>query len=162
MMLTYKDEIVGEIRPSIKKDCIHIGYFMREQDKISAWSVLRLSPIGMTLHSFNKSLFSMTITHGGKPIAMFGIMPKDMSTGILWMITTDGLEKDGFGRPFVRNCKKWFNDMLELYPVLTGLVDLRNTVSIRWLTYLGCEWGITIPYGIDKMPFKYFSFRKII
>ena len=133
---------------------------MREQDKISAWSVLRLSPIEMALNSFKKSLVTMTILHDEKPIAMFGIMPKDMSTGILWMISTYGLESNNFGRPFVRNCKKWFNDMLEIYPILTGLVDLRNTVSIKWLTYIGCEWGITIPYGVDKMPFRRFTFEK--
>ena len=103
----------------------------------------------------------MTIVHE-VPIAMFGIMPKDMGTGILWMVTTYGLESNNFGRPFVRNCKKWFSDMLEIYPTLMGCVDLENSVSIKWLTYLGCEWGETFPYGIDKRPFRAFSFRKKI
>lgn len=159
MNLTYQDPIVGEIRASVIDDCYIIAQNMRKQDKMSAWSVLRMSPLEMTMVSFKKSLVTMTIVHE-IPIAIFGIMPRDLSSGILWMVTTNGIEENGFGRPFVRNCRKWFNDMLEIYPHLIGLVDLRNTVSIKWLTYLGCEWGITIPYGIDKMPFRYFSFYR--
>lgn len=159
MILTYEDPIVGTIRPSVPEDCIAIAKNMREQDKMEAWSALRLSPIEMAQHSFSKSLVSMTIFHE-TPVAMFGIMPKDMSTGILWMLTTKGLET--IGRPFVRNCKKWFNDMLEIYPVLIGTVDLRNKVSVRWLTYLGCEWGEPHLFGEDNIPFKCFYFRKKI
>lgn len=161
MILTYNDPIVGAIRPSVKEDCFAIAKDMREQDIMESWSALRMSPIEIAQYSFNKSIISMTILHES-PIVMFGIMPKDMSTGILWMLTTYGLEADGFGRPFVRNCKKWFNDMLEIYPVLIGTVDLRNKVSIRWLTYLGCEWGEPHLFGEDKIHFKCFYFRKKI
>lgn len=160
MMLTYHNEIVGTIRPSVKEDCFAIAKNMRKQDALGAWSVLRFSPIEMAMYSFNKSFVSMTIEHNGIPVAMFGIMAKNLmdDSGILWLLTTDGI--NDIGRIFVRNSKKWIQDMFEFYPLLQGLVDLRNTVSVRWLNYLGCEWGITIPYGIDKMPFKYFSFRK--
>lgn len=161
MNLTYKDAKVGEIRLSIEEDCQVIAHDMRQQDIMEAWSALRMSPIEIAKYSFNKSLVSMTILHE-VPVAMFGIFPKDMSTGILWMLTTYGLENNGFGIPFVRNCKKWFNDMLDIYPTLIGTVDLRNNVSIRWLTYLGCEWGEHHLFGEDKIPFKCFYFRKKI
>jgi hypothetical protein len=161
MNLTYEDSIVGEIRPSVKEDCEAIAKNMRDQDKKEAWSAFRMTPIQIAEYSFNKSLISMTIIHES-PIAMFGIMTHDLSIGVLWMLTTHGLESNGFGRPFVRNCKKWFNEMLEIYPVLIGTVDLRNTTSVRWLNYLGCEWGEQHLFGEDKMPFKGFCFRKKI
>lgn len=133
---------------------------MREQDKMEAWSALRMSPLDVAQYSFNRSIISMTILHDEKPIIMFGIIPENMSSGVIWMLTTYGIEYEGFGRPFVRNCKKWFNAMLEIYPLLWGTVDLRNEVSIRWLTYLGCEWGKTMPFGVDNLPFRKFTFKK--
>lgn len=158
MILTYNDPVVGAIRPSVESDCAAIALDMREADIQEAWSALRFSPIDIVRYSFGRSIISMTILHNEKPIVMFGIIPDGMSSGVLWMITTYGIED--IGRVFVRNCKKWFKDMLEIYPLLWGTVDLRNKVSIRWLTYLGCEWGITIPFGIDKMPFRKFTFKK--
>lgn len=162
MILTYHNPIVGTIRPSIQEDCKAIAEDMRKQDAIGAWSVLRLSPTEMVSYSFNKSFVTMTIEHKEIPVAMFGIMAKDIlgDTGILWLLTTEGIHN--IGKIFFRHSKEWIEDMFQYYPLLCGVVDLRNTVSMRWLTYLGCEWGITIPYGIDKMPFKYFSFRKKI
>jgi len=159
MNLTYNDPIVGEIRPSIQEDCIIIGRDMCKQDAMEMWAYDRSSPTQAALNSFNKSVICMTILHE-IPIAIFGIMPMNMSAGILWMLTTDGLRDGKFGRPFVRNCRKWFNDMLEIYPRLYGMTDLRNSVSIRWLTYLGADWMDETLEGIDKMPFKTFRFLK--
>lgn len=101
----------------------------------------------------------MTIIHE-IPIAIFGIIPHNMTSGVLWMLTTDGLRDGKFGRPFVRNCKKWFDVMLEIYPVLFGMVDKRNNESIKWLTYLGVEWKEDIICGTDKLPFRPFFFIK--
>ena len=159
MTLTYYDEIVGTIRPSIKEDCAAIAFDMRIQDEMEMWSFDRSSPIEAVRNSFNKSIISMTIEHDGTPVAMFGILPRDMSSGVLWMFGTDRLKV--IGRPFVRNCKKWFNDMLEIYPILEGYVDLRNNESIRWLTYIEAVWGDTEIMGIDKMPFRKFTFSNI-
>ena len=159
MNLTYQDPTVGTIRTSTLKDCAMIARDMCEQDKIEMWCFDRSSPIEDTINSYKKSVVCMTIVHE-EPIAMFGIMPVNMSSGILWMLTTDGLRDGKFGRPFVRNCKRWFNEMLEMYPLLYGMVDTRNKESIRWLTYLGTEWGEDILCGIDKVPFKPFKFLK--
>lgn len=158
-MLTYHDEIIGEIRASVKEDCYAIALRMSKQDAMEMLSFDRSTPIQATLNSFNKSLISMTIVHD-VPIAMFGIMPHNMNSGVLWMLTTDGLRDGKFGRPFVRNCKKWFAEMLEIYPVLFGMVDIRNKVSIRWLTYVGAEWKEDIICGVDNLPFKPFVFIK--
>ena len=159
-MLTYHDSIVGEIRPSIQEDCAIIGHNMCKQDALEMWSYDRSSPIDAVRNSFKKSIISMTIFHDEMPLAIFGIMPMNMSAGILWMLSTDGLRDGRFGRPFVRNSKKWFNDMLEVYPRLYGMVDLRNKESIRWLTYLGAEWLEDTIEGIDRLPFKTFKFVK--
>ena len=160
MNLTYQDEKVGIIRYAVLSDCPAIGENMRAQDKLEIWGYDRSFPTEAVIKSLSKSIIAMTIEHDRKPIAMFGIMPKNMSSGTLWMFTTPGLEESNFGRPFVRNCKKWFSDMLEIYPTLHGCVDLRNEESIKWLTYLGATWGTTEDKGVDKMPFRRFSFSK--
>ncbi len=157
-MMTYQDPIIGTIRPSERKDCVHIGFNMREQDAMEMWSYDRSTPIEAAFNSFDKSIISTTILHNEKPVAMFGVMPRDFSSGFLWMLTTDGI-KD-IGRPFVRNCKKWIDDLLEVYPTLYGYVDLRNSESFRWLTFLGATWGPVETMGIDNMSFRHFSFTK--
>lgn len=157
-MLTYQDEKVGTIRYAVLSDCQVIGENMRAQDAIEIYSYDRSEPTQAVINSFSKSIITMTIEHNRKPVAMFGIMPKDMTSGTLWMFTTDGLNE--IGRPFVRHCKKWFSEMLELYPTLYGCVDLRNRESIKWLTFVGATWGDTELMGIDKMPFKRFTFTK--
>jgi len=77
---------------------------------------------------------------------------------MLWLITTEGIKN--IGRIFVRNCKRWFYTMLEIYPKLYGMTDKRNAESIRWLTYIGVKWGNDITAGIDNMSFKTFKFSK--
>ncbi len=156
--LTYHNDKIGTIRFSAIDDCEIIGRNMREQDAIEIWNYNRLSPIKAVIDSYTRSIISMTIEHENNLVAMFGIMPTGMSAGTLWMFTTDGM-KD-IGRPFVRNCKRWFNEMLEIYPNLQGCVDLRNKESIRWLTYVGATWGEIETMGIDKMPFRRFTFSK--
>lgn len=158
MSLTYQDSKVGIIRYCKDKDVVFIGNNMRKQDVMEMWNYDRSTSMIAAWNSYNKSIITMTIEHEGNPVALFGIIPKDLSSGTIWMLATDDLKK--IGRPFVRNCKKWFNDMLEIYPNLDGYVDLRNTDSIRWLTYIGATWGEVENLGIDKMPFRKFSFVK--
>lgn len=158
MNLTYHNEVVGNIRMSKIEDCSVIAENIRKQDAVEMWNFYRISPLECIRRSFNRSIISMTIEHGNVPIVMFGIIPHDMSSGMIWMITTDGIKN--IGRVFVRNCKKWFQAMLEFYPKLYGMVDLRNTESIRWLTYIGVSWGNDITAGADNMPFKTFKFSK--
>lgn len=159
-MMTYHDPVVGTIRPSVESDCSAIALDMREADIQEAWSALRFSPIEISRYSFNKSFFSMTIEHDGKPVAMFGIMSRNLidESGVIWLLTTNGI-KD-IGRIFVRNSKEWIKSMFQFYPTLWGIVDLRNTVSIRWLAYLGCEWEGIVLFGVDEIPFKKFYFKK--
>lgn len=156
MSLTYHDPIVGTIRASVEEDCKIIALNIRKQDAIEIFSYDRSDPLQATIKSFNRSIISMTIEHNKIPIVMFGIIPNDMSSGMIWMITTEGI-KD-IGRVFVRNCKACFKSMLEIYPKLYGMVDLRNKESIKWLTYIGVSWGNDITAGIDNLPFKTFKF----
>jgi len=159
MNLTYQDEKVGKIRYAVLSDCEAIGKNMRAEDALEMWSYDRSRPTQACIKSFSKSMVTMTIEHDGIPVVMFGLMPKDMSTGTLWMFTTDGI-KD-IGRLFVRNSKRWIEEMLNIYPTLEGFVDLRNEESIKWLTFLKVNWGETVSIGIDKMPFRKFTFTNI-
>ena len=156
----YYESEVGIVRNSIKSDCFEISKYMRKQDVMEAWSALKYSPIEMILLSFKRSTISMTIERKGFPVAMFGIMADNLAgeTAVLWMLSTDGI--NGIGRIFVRHSKEFIKDMFKFYPVLYGYVDLRNTVSIKFLTFLGADWGDTVPYGLENKPFRYFKFKR--
>lgn len=158
MILTYDNPTIGIVRPSILSDCVEVGQNMREQDAMEMWNYDRSLPEQACVNSFKKSIISMTIEHDNKPVAMFGIMPKNFSTGIIWILTTNGLKDIGIS--FLSNCKRFISEMLEIYPNLEGCVDLKNTTSIRWLSYAGAVWGDTETMGIDNMPFRNFTFSK--
>ena len=47
--------------------------------------------------------------------------------------------------------------MLREFPVLRNVVDARNTVSIRWLVWLGFTIGTPQPMGVRGLPFIPFA-----
>jgi hypothetical protein len=47
--------------------------------------------------------------------------------------------------------------MLADYPVLRNYVDQRNTVSIRWLRWLGFRMGEPAVMGAARVPFVPFE-----
>ena len=47
----------------------------------------------------------------------------------------------------------YLTQMHEVHPVLRNVVDARNTVSIRWLEWLGFTLGTPQPMGVCGLPF---------
>ena len=155
--LTYKDEVVGTIRPATHEDCLIVGNNLRDREAQEIWGYDNSLPVEGVTKSFNKSVVKMTILHDDKPIAMFGIMiEKDIPT--LWLMPTNDLEK--IGRNFVRNTKEWINKMLEEYPMLTAYVNCMNEESERWMAFVGGKYIRKVFMGKDSAPFWEFKFHR--
>ena len=93
----------------------------------------------------------------GKVICMFGVAPMSLATGggIPWLVSTDDLPR--YAKSFMERNKAWIEEKLAVYGYLQNYVDKRNTVSKRWLRWLGFQLEEPKPYGVNKLPFHRFS-----
>ena len=66
----------------------------------------------------------------GKICAVFGV-----HQGVIWLVGTDDIEKHPVA--FYRHSKKIFPFLKAGYPLLENFVHVNNTLSLRWLQWLG-------------------------
>lgn len=138
---------------------IHIRRIARlmraaDQDEVRA---LGRTPFGAMALSLRKSKRAWTIIADGRPIAMFGVGDVNILAGVgsPWMLGTDDLPRHA--TIFLRNCAYWVGQLLEGYTVLRNCVDDRNTLSIRWLKWLGFTIGE--PVAFKGQLFRMFEMR---
>lgn len=77
----------------------------------------------------------------GRIIAVWGLIPPTMLSdrAYLWLYTTANLTEHTF--LFIRNSQRAVQEMLEHYPVIVGHGLVGNTRSLRWLRWLGAQFG---------------------
>jgi hypothetical protein len=104
-------------------------------------------------YGIEASSMAMTGLVDGQPVAMFGVVPASILSGIgaPWMVGAVDLEQHQFwfaksSRPCVQRMQREFN-------VLANWVDNRNTLSKRWLRWLGFHVGQPQPFGSGGEPF---------
>jgi hypothetical protein len=92
----------------------------------------------------------------GTPICAFGVEPRSLLAGggVPWMVSTDDILKNKVA--FLKHSRLWVDSMLEKYGYLENYVDDRNTVSKRWLKWLGFEFDKPKPYGVKQELFRRF------
>jgi hypothetical protein len=87
------------------------------------------------------------------PLAIFGIGPADTGVGVPWMVGTDASSR--YSKSLVKEGRRWLDQWNEVYPILTNIVDARNTVHLRWVRHMGftlCEPRTGL--GVDpSVPF---------
>jgi hypothetical protein len=86
-----------------------------------------------------------------KPIAIFG--SGDMEdVGYVWMLGSNDIKRIRY--EFIRHCKDWLAKLLERYSIVYNVIDVRNKVHMRWLKFMGFEFGSNIE--INGYSFKQF------
>ena len=71
------------------------------------------------------------------------------------MLGTDLIKKKQ--KIFLKRSKPWLEDIKKDYNYLENYVDARNTLSIKWLKWLGFKVEDPIPYGVNGEPFHKFT-----
>lgn len=148
--------------PSIRKanrmDCYALIPRLREAD-VQEIEALGFTPERGVLGSFDNSEHVFTIEHGGLPIAIFGGADDKCSDctndrGVPWLLASDGI-RDHYVW-FVRSSLEIVGMVQQHYGVLHNLVDVRNTLHIRWLKWCGFEMGDLFKIGNKGEEFQYF------
>ena len=76
-----------------------------------------------------------------KLVCTWGLIPPTMMSDIayLWLYTTENVKSHEF--LFIRHSQRMVEKMLEEYPILTGHTTCGWDQTIRWLRWLGAEFG---------------------
>ncbi len=130
---------------------------VRDSDGINIREVLRQSPVA-DVPGAEKTLDecmrrSVAIKCGmvdGEVACMWGLIPPTLLSdqAYLWLLTTHVVDEHKF--LFVRYSQRYVEKMLRVYPKIVGDVMIGNDRAVRWLKWLGAEFGE--PQG-QRIPF---------
>lgn len=97
---------------------------------------------------------------GSEIAGIFGISAQGVlsSTGCPWMLATDVIERPDVRRAFVECSPVALDWLAQDFSRLWNVVAVENRAAIRWLGWLGFEFGETIT--VSGHPFRYFSMTR--
>ena len=89
-------------------------------------------------------------THDYRLIASFGVCPtEDPKVGCAWLLGTDLMPT--IKKTFIKHSFEYLDELMGDYDCLTNHVSMNNKLSVRWLTWLGAEFGES--HGVDYRRF---------
>lgn len=141
------------IAPATHADARWIAPRMSPADAAEVWAAHHRTPLEALEASMAMSLEAWTWHTDGQPACMFGFAAASLlgDWANPWMLGTPAVRRHRFA--FLRNYRAQIDRMLEAFPTLMTMVDVRHTICLRWLKWTGFEIAEAAPYGIDNMPF---------
>jgi len=147
---------IYKIVPATLEHVEELAPKIRKADKQEIWASDRLLPKEALLRSMRITPSPLVGVANDKVFCMFGVgVPTPLSDiGYPWMLSSDALPKHA--RKFLREGKKWIEQINNEYEILINFVDSRNKKAIQWLKWLGFSIKEAQPYGPDQIPFHLF------
>lgn len=136
-----------------------VGKNMRAEDAAEVLAMSGRDPMSAIQFSMAQSDFAMAGLIDGHPICIFGAGTANLLTGVgvPWLLGTNDVKV--FYRQFSRSSRFWVEQMRGRYSYLMNAVDDRNTLSKRWLSWLGFKLHDPVPMGVKQLPFRIFEMR---
>ena len=91
----------------------------------------------------------------GQVVGMYGVVPADDKTGLVWMLGSKGLKK--IATAFLKESRTEVNGMNTLFPHLWNIIDSRNELHLKWLKW--CGFTIIGERMVNKV--KFYEFCKV-
>ena len=130
---------------------------LRQDDINEIWASSHFLPEACLLHGYLFSSIKMTILKGGEPIAMFGVVPYEKAACV-WLLGTSGI--DDVKKSFMKASRPMVDLMLGDFDFIYNYVDDRYKRAIKWIEWCGAKFNEPLPYGEEKLPFRYFEIRR--
>jgi hypothetical protein len=133
---------------------------LRESDRQEIAASHAHTPYEAMSYGLRHSSFYATVLYAGEPVAMFGVVESEENkrAGAVWLLATNGIYRMRW--TFLKLSRQYLNLMMSRYPLLYNFVDERNTVTIKWLAWCGAVFDEPKPYGVQGLPFRYFTFER--
>lgn len=130
---------------------------LRQADKDEIAAMSGMSPLAALSFSYRRAAICYVALVDDQPEMILGV--GDLSiltgTGAPWLVGSDFIERHP--RLFLRASRHWLRQLSGRYSILRNMVDCRNTVSIRWLRWLGFTFGP--PFDHRGHQFRVFEMR---
>ena len=145
-----------EIVAATAEHAFELADSMRQADIDEVWATGHFTPTGALLAGLSASRDTKAGLADGEVMCMFSVIPLSALsfTGIPWMLGSKNLPKHS--RAFLRRNKVYMNEMRSRFTLMFNYVDIRNTVAIRWLKWLGFEFDAPVLYGVEQRLFSRF------
>ena len=110
---------------------------LREADMMECIGLMH-HPRDAVFSSFEVSskVFSVKTDQDGL-LASFGVSPRG-NVGIVWLLGTRNFYK--IKKKFIKESQQWIDELMDGFDYLTNYVMEANTLSMRWLTWLGASF----------------------
>lgn len=145
-----------EVREATWEDVISLAPRMRKADQREVWASGKLTPHQALTQSLEASRDALTASVDGVPVIMFGVaVPHLLSErAVPWMLASD--EVKNHAMHFLPASRRFIDEMMQRYDLLVNFVDERNTLSQKWLKWLGFTLEEPEPFGPFQVPFRKF------
>lgn len=146
------------VRVAVIDDCAILASTLRQADRDEIAAASGNPPLAALVTGFYSGR-TYTVEWGGRVVAMFGVVPLfQEGHGAPWMLASDDLEK--IKRPFIKECRKYVQEMSQQFPILHNMVWSKNAVHITWLKWLGFKVFPAVSHGINGELFHPFNMVK--
>lgn len=130
-----------------KAEDAHVLYMaprLRRADCEEIMAYCGKTPLEGLRHSKAVSPHCYTILADGEPIAMYGGTPEGYGRANVWMLGTDGIEKNA--KQFLRLSRSHLDEFQKELKssFIYAIADPRNTLHQLWLVYTGFRLGSII------------------
>jgi hypothetical protein len=153
------DPKLGLHKPASVDDVIYIAKRLRPADHGECDALFALPPelVLPQAASAGRPVWTFHSTEG-EPVGVFGVdsVIEVPMLGTIWMVSTP--EINNHKREFLVKSRPVVDLLNEQFPVLTNLMDKRNTLHRRWLQWLGFVFIRRIEkWGARSLPFIEFA-----
>lgn len=147
-----------EFRLANHADAHRVADNLREEDRRECASLTSSHPRSALAHSVSSSRLAIVVVIDDEPVALFGVsdVPGNPDVGQPWLMATPGLLRAK--REFIRQSRDWLHTLAisRPYKTLRNLVDMRNTLHVRWLKWLGAKFhGDEVMQHFRRFEIKY-------
>lgn len=136
-----------QYRPATIRDGFTVAQNIRKEDlqelRGLGYDLLNI-PVGL-LTSEHPTVF---FTKEGEIAGCAGVNREEGNVGRIWMLCTKAIHKEPI--TFVRQAKKWLNNIESNYRLLWNLADARNHTHHKLLRHLGFKAIRAIPVGEEQ------------
>lgn len=152
---------MGFVQRATIEDVAYISKNLRQADRDECDAMLATPPELVLPQAVEAGRRVWTFhSNDGLPVGVFGIDPTPIAeVGIVWMVSTPKV--NDHKREFLTESKPYVLALNEEYPIITNMVDARNTLHHRWLKWLGFAFLRRIDkWGARSVPFYEFARMK--
>jgi len=151
------------VRLATRADAFELAPRLRREDLEEISHALGLPAEATLRYCLAISNIAYAVVWRGRVVVLFGIAEflqwgEGRGPGHPWMLASEELK--GIRKSFLRHCRGYVEQWLDVHGHLENWVWVHNKVHIQWLKWLGFRFDEPVPHGINKELFMRFYMTK--